>query len=128
MLTILTDLADYPPHFWMERQEQYFACGTATGGGAGARDGPSATERIFRTSGMIVRPEFYLATMPISREQERARLGLRPDLPTGLVMFGGHRLAQDAHHRAARGRGRVEDAADLLCAGTTSVCASNSRR
>ncbi len=28
-LTVLTDFADYPPHFWMERQpEQYFVCGT----------------------------------------------------------------------------------------------------
>src|ERR1700681_2507946 len=27
LLTILTDLADYPPHFWIEeRQEQYFVC------------------------------------------------------------------------------------------------------
>ena len=28
-VTILTDLADYPPHFWIEQQEQYFICGTA---------------------------------------------------------------------------------------------------
>ena len=28
MVTILTDMADYPPHFWIERQPQYFICGT----------------------------------------------------------------------------------------------------
>ena len=28
-VTILTDFADYPPHFWMELQDQYFICGTA---------------------------------------------------------------------------------------------------
>ena len=28
LVTILTDIADYPPHFWMERQEQYFICGS----------------------------------------------------------------------------------------------------
>jgi hypothetical protein len=28
LVTILTDLADYPPHFWMERQQQYLICGT----------------------------------------------------------------------------------------------------
>ena len=28
-VTILTDMADYPPHFWIERQEQYLICGTA---------------------------------------------------------------------------------------------------
>jgi UDP-N-acetylglucosamine:LPS N-acetylglucosamine transferase len=37
---------------------------------------------------MIVRPEFY-QPLEISREYERRRLGLRADLPTGLVMFGG---------------------------------------
>ena len=28
MVTILTDMADYPPHFWIERQPQYLICGT----------------------------------------------------------------------------------------------------
>ncbi len=27
-VTILTDLADYPPHFWIERESQYLICGT----------------------------------------------------------------------------------------------------
>ena len=27
--TILTDFADYPPHFWIERQRQSVICGTA---------------------------------------------------------------------------------------------------
>ena len=26
-VTILTDIADYPPHFWIERQDQYVICG-----------------------------------------------------------------------------------------------------
>jgi Monogalactosyldiacylglycerol (MGDG) synthase len=28
LVTILTDMADYPPHFWIERQPQYLICGT----------------------------------------------------------------------------------------------------
>ena len=36
-VTILTDLADYPPHFWIEKQEQYLICGTESSGGAGTR-------------------------------------------------------------------------------------------
>src|SRR5208282_3060812 len=28
LATILTDLADYPPHFWIEKQNQYVICGT----------------------------------------------------------------------------------------------------
>ena len=88
MLTILTDLADYPPHFWMERQEQYFACATERAVAQALALG-HPRERIFRTSGMIVRPEFYRC-VDADRATERKRLRLRADLPTGLVMFGGH--------------------------------------
>ena len=28
LVTILTDIADYPPHFWIERQDQYVICGS----------------------------------------------------------------------------------------------------
>jgi len=88
MLTILTDLADYPPHFWMERQQQYFACATERAVAQALGLG-HPRERIFRTSGMIVRPEFY-RPIEINRASERERLALHADLPTGLVMFGGH--------------------------------------
>ena len=27
-VTILTDIADYPPHFWIERQDQFLICGS----------------------------------------------------------------------------------------------------
>jgi hypothetical protein len=88
MLTILTDLADYPSHFWIEKQEQYFACATQRAVTQALAMG-HPQERIFRTSGMIVRPEFY-HPVEVDRARERERLGLRRDLPTGLVMFGGH--------------------------------------
>jgi 1,2-diacylglycerol 3-beta-galactosyltransferase len=45
-------------------------------------------ERIFRTSGMILNPRYY-QTPEIDRAAERTRLGLDPDLPTGLLLFGG---------------------------------------
>jgi UDP-N-acetylglucosamine:LPS N-acetylglucosamine transferase len=44
--------------------------------------------RVFRASGMILRPRFYEA-QTMDRAGERERMGLRPDLPTGLVLFGG---------------------------------------
>src|SRR6266849_3310502 len=94
MVTILTDLADYPPHFWIERQEQYLVCGTATAARQAIAMG-HARERVFRTSGMIVRPEFYLH-VELSREAERSRLGLDPELPTGIVMFGSYGSSQIA--------------------------------
>ena len=87
LLTILTDLADYPPHFWMEQQEQYLICGTAKAVEQALELG-HAPERVFRTSGMILRPKFY-EPVTADRAAERRRLGLDPDLPTGLVLFGG---------------------------------------
>jgi 1,2-diacylglycerol 3-beta-galactosyltransferase len=87
MVTILTDLADCPPHFWIERQEQYLICGTARAVEQALAMGHSP-DHVFRTSGMIVHPEFY-RSIDICRERELRLLGLRPDLPTGLVSFGG---------------------------------------
>lgn len=45
-------------------------------------------DRIHATSGMMIRSAFY-ETRPIDRAEERRRLGLDPDRPTGLVLFGG---------------------------------------
>jgi hypothetical protein len=87
LVTVLTDLADYPPHFWMEQQEQYLICGTAKAVEQAMKLG-HAPARVFRTSGMILRPKFY-EPVTADRTAERRRLGLDPDLPTGLVLFGG---------------------------------------
>jgi hypothetical protein len=87
LLTTLTDLADYPPHFWIERQEQYFICGTDKAMEQALALG-HPKERVFRTSGMILRPKFY-DPITIDRSEERDQLGFDPDLPTGLVLFGG---------------------------------------
>jgi len=86
-LTILTDLADYPPHFWMEPQPQYFVCGTEKAMEQAKAMG-HAPERVFRASGMILRPNFY-EPVTADRCAERARLGLDPHRPTALVLFGG---------------------------------------
>lgn len=87
-VTILTDLADYPPRFWMEPREQHLICGTEKAVEQ-ARAMGHPEERVFRVSGMILRPGFY-APVTIDRREERAKLGLDPDLPLGLVLFGGH--------------------------------------
>jgi 1,2-diacylglycerol 3-beta-galactosyltransferase len=87
-VTILTDFADYPPHFWMEAgQDQYFVCGTEKAVDQ-ARSLGYTDDRIFAASGMILRPRFYDG-VNIDRERERERLGLDPSLATGLVLFGG---------------------------------------
>jgi UDP-N-acetylglucosamine:LPS N-acetylglucosamine transferase len=87
-VTVLTDLADYPNHFWIEKESQYIVCGTdqavAQARALGHMDGS-----VFRTSGMILHPRFYEAAA-VDRAAERKKLGLNPDLPTGIVLFGGY--------------------------------------
>jgi UDP-N-acetylglucosamine:LPS N-acetylglucosamine transferase len=88
-VTVLTDLADFPPNFWIEpEQDQHYVCGTAHAAAQALAQGVPA-ERIHRTSGMILRPDFYRVP-PVDRAAERAALGLDPQRPTGLVLFGGH--------------------------------------
>ena len=86
-VTILTDMADYPPHFWMEKQEQYLICGSDKAV-TQARTLGFTDDRIFRASGMILRPGFY-QPVRVDRVEERRKLGLDPERPTGLVLFGG---------------------------------------
>jgi hypothetical protein len=87
-VTVLTDIADYPPHFWIERQPQFFICGSDRAVAQARAMGHTSNE-IFQASGMILHPRFYEEPVadPIA---ERLRLGLRADLPTGIVLFGGH--------------------------------------
>jgi len=94
LVTVITDFADYPPHFWMERQDQYYVCGTQKAvEQAWAIGHPDS--RIFRTSGMILNPRFYEMTRLSAEERarERRKLGLDPDMPIGLVLFGGQGAA-----------------------------------
>ncbi|HEY1336917.1 MAG TPA: glycosyltransferase [Bryobacteraceae bacterium] len=90
LVTILTDIADYPPHFWIERQEQHLICGSDKAVEQ-ARALGHIDERVHRVSGMILNPRFYQIE-PLAlenREAARARLGFDPRKPVGLVLFGG---------------------------------------
>ncbi|WP_295445813.1 galactosyldiacylglycerol synthase [uncultured Thiodictyon sp.] len=87
-VTVLTDMADHPPHFWIEPDlAQHVVCGTAYACAQALAAG-CPPSRVYRSSGMILRPEFY-AQGPIDRVAERLHLGLDADTPTGLVLFGG---------------------------------------
>ena len=80
--------ADWPPHFWMGKQpKQYIVCGTAKAVEQAQAIGFDK-DHIFATSGMILRPKFY-EPITQSREEGRRKLGLDPDIPTGIVLFGG---------------------------------------
>lgn len=86
-VTILTDFADYPPHFWIEKQKQFLICGSERAVQQ-ARELGHADERIFQTSGMILNPRFY-SYSPVDRAAERVKQGLEAARMTGLVLFGG---------------------------------------
>jgi Glycosyltransferase family 28 C-terminal domain len=87
-VTLITDLADFPPRFWIEPgNQQYVICGTERAVEQ-ARVMGKDPGHIFATSGMILRPDFYVpdSSDPASVRRE---LNLRPDLPTGMLLFGG---------------------------------------
>ena len=86
-VTLLTDFADYPPHFWMERESQYLICGTERAELQAYALGHDRSH-VFLASGMVMKPKFYQKTT-VNRVEERKRLGLNPDTPTGIVLFGG---------------------------------------
>jgi len=87
-VTVMTDMADHPPAFWAEPgTRQHLVCGTAHAVEQALAAGlPPA--RVFRSSGMILRPGFHAAPT-VSRSAARRLVGLDPAEPTGLVLFGG---------------------------------------
>lgn len=92
-VTLITDLADYPPRFWIERESEYIIAGTEKARQQAMLLGHDS-DHVFQTSGMILKPKFYhqqsFAMTEADRVAERKRLGLDPARLTGIVLFGGH--------------------------------------
>ncbi|MDH4390444.1 MAG: galactosyldiacylglycerol synthase [Aquabacterium sp.] len=89
LVTVMTDLADHPPAFWIEPglANQHLVCGTAHAVQQ-ALDAGCQPARVHRSSGMVLRPEFY-QPLQIDRTAELVRLGFDVSRPVGVVMFGG---------------------------------------
>ncbi len=88
-VTVLTDMADHPPHFWIEPdQPQQLICGTEFAAQQ-ARLAGCPPQRIHTTSGMILSPGFY-DLAPLQRDLERPKHGLTEQQVVGVVMFGGY--------------------------------------
>lgn len=115
-VTLLTDIADYPPHFWIESIDQWVICGSRRAVEQ-AREIGLPESRIVKVSGMIMNPRFY-APLDIDRSAERARRGLKPDVPVGLVLFGGEGSPEMV--RIARALNRADSGVQLIL-----VCGKN---
>ena len=90
-VTVLTDMADHPPSFWIEPDlQQHVICGTAHAVSQALAAG-CPPSRVHRATGMILRPEFHVAPRldAIQRQAARLAVGLDAHTPTGLVLFGG---------------------------------------
>jgi len=88
-VTLITDLADFPPRFWIEPiPEQYVIAGTEKAAEQARAMGHDEAH-IFQTSGMILRPDFYVEDSSDPLELRRG-MDLLPDLPTAIMLFGGH--------------------------------------
>ena len=88
-VTILTDIADYPPHFWIEPGlDQHIVCGSAKALEQAFAEGYTA-DQLTQSSGMILKPSFH-QPQNLDRVEELKKLGFDPAKPVGIVMFGGH--------------------------------------
>lgn len=88
LAVVMLDLADSPPDFWIEPGVELLVCPTARAAEQAVELGV-APGAIRRTSGMVIHPAFYEQTAA-DRATARAVLGLDPERPTGVVLFGGH--------------------------------------
>jgi len=87
-VTLMTDLADFPPHFWIEPGiTGHLICGTDRAVGQALAQGVAPLQ-VHRVSGMLLRPSFH-APATEDRAAARRSLGFAPDVPVGVVMFGG---------------------------------------
>ncbi len=120
-VTMLTDIADYPPHFWIEPMDQWVICGSANAAQQ-AREIGIPEGRILRTSGMILNPKFHVR-LEIDRAAERIRLGLQPDVPVGLVLFGGEGSREMVRIAKALDRSRSPVQLILICGKNEAIAA-----
>ena len=102
-VTVMTDLADLPPHFWVEPGfTDHLICGTGHAVEQALSQGIPA-QRVHRVQGMMLAPDFHRPAVD-DRAARRHQLGLDPQAPVGIVMFGGHgaramlRIAEELDH------------------------------
>jgi 1,2-diacylglycerol 3-beta-galactosyltransferase len=88
LLVVLTDLADFPPRFWIEPGIDRVVVGTDEARAQALALG-LPPERISRVSGMVLHPRFYREGGPARRDRARAELALGEDDFAVTLLFGG---------------------------------------
>jgi 1,2-diacylglycerol 3-beta-galactosyltransferase len=88
LVVVLTDLADFPPRFWIEEGLDRVVVGTdeAREQAIGLGIPP---EKVSRVSGMVMHPRFYRAGGPEARARVRAEMGLSESDFAVTLLFGG---------------------------------------
>lgn len=87
-VTIITDLADFPPRFWIEPAKNQVVIAGTEKAVEQARSFGKDDAHVFGVSGMVLRPEFYQESA-VDAAAVKRELGLLEDLPTAMVLFGG---------------------------------------
>jgi 1,2-diacylglycerol 3-beta-galactosyltransferase len=92
-VTVMTDMADHPPSFWIEPgTQQHIVCGTGHAVAQALAAGVPVRQ-VHRVDGMVLRPSFHRPALPggamAERASQRRAAGLPEQGPVGLVLFGG---------------------------------------
>jgi 1,2-diacylglycerol 3-beta-galactosyltransferase len=87
-VVLLTDLADFPPHFWLEPDVDHVLVSTEDAARQ-ARELGIAPQRIQRLSGLPLHPRFYETHPAEARHRIRAEMGIPADAFVVLLLFGG---------------------------------------
>jgi 1,2-diacylglycerol 3-beta-galactosyltransferase len=88
LVVVLTDLADFPPRFWIETNADCVVVATEEAAAQAEALGVPRP-RVCRVSGMILHPRFYRSGGPEARSSLRAELGFAPGDFVATLLFGG---------------------------------------
>jgi 1,2-diacylglycerol 3-beta-galactosyltransferase len=88
LIVVLTDLADFPPRFWIEPGIDRVIVGTEEAPQQALELGVEAA-RVTRVSGMILKPSFYRRRGAGVRDEVRQEMGIGAEDFIVTLLFGG---------------------------------------